>query len=89
MEPLDGCLELNAQPLLAGETSKPSQNQSSKKYSNRAENVTPLAPTEHVNSLRQIKILFLQCSCMTVLTHQCHIPTPKYFKHRSYLSGFN
>lgn len=46
MEPLDGCLELNAQPLSAGETSKPSQNQSSKKYSNGTKNVVPLVTTE-------------------------------------------
>jgi hypothetical protein len=48
MEPLDGCLEVNAQPLSAGEASKPSQNQSSKKYSNGAENVAPLVTTEYM-----------------------------------------
>jgi len=46
MEPLDGCLELNAQPPSTGETSKPSQNQSSKKYSNGTKNVGPLVTKE-------------------------------------------
>jgi hypothetical protein len=42
MEPLTGSLRLNAQPLSVCETAKPSQNQSSKKYSNDAENVAPV-----------------------------------------------
>jgi hypothetical protein len=40
MEPLTESSKLNVQPLSVSETSKPSQNQSSKKYSNEDENVT-------------------------------------------------
>jgi hypothetical protein len=45
MEPLTGSLKPIAQLLSVCETSKPSQNQSSKKYSNEAENVAPVVIT--------------------------------------------